>query len=38
MTIYTPVQSDQVILALVIVAECILFILVGLWRFNREEF
>ena len=38
MSIYTPVQSDQMVLPLVILAQCILFILVGLWRFSREEF
>jgi ABC-2 type transport system permease protein len=34
----TPVQTDHLILMAVIVAESILFVLIALWRFNREEF
>ena len=34
----TPVPQDQLITLAVIVFESILFILIGLWRFNREEF
>ena len=34
----TPVQSDHLILLLAIALECILFLLIGLWRFNQEEF
>jgi len=34
----TPVPQDQVITLVAIVFESILFILIGLWRFNREEF
>jgi ABC-2 type transport system permease protein len=34
----TPVQSDHLILLLVIALESILFLLIGLWRFNQEEF
>jgi len=34
----TPVQSDHLILLLVITLESILFLLIGLWRFNQEEF
>jgi ABC-2 type transport system permease protein len=34
----TPVQSDQLILLLVIALESILFLLIGFWRFNQEEF
>jgi ABC-2 type transport system permease protein len=33
-----PVQPDQLITLAVVVIESILFILIGLWRFNREEF
>jgi ABC-2 type transport system permease protein len=31
-------QSDHLITLVVIVVESILFLLIGLWRFNREEF
>ena len=34
----TPLQSDHLILLLVIALESILFLSIGLWRFNREEF
>ncbi len=34
----TPAQSDQLILLLVVALEGIVFTLIGLWRFNREEF
>jgi ABC-2 type transport system permease protein len=34
----TPMQQDQVITLAAIVVESIIFILIGLWRFNREEF
>ncbi len=34
----TPRQADHLILLMVTVVEIILFILIGLWRFNREEF
>jgi ABC-2 type transport system permease protein len=34
----TPVPQDQLITLAVIVFESILFVLIGLWRFNREEF
>jgi ABC-type transport system involved in multi-copper enzyme maturation permease subunit len=34
----TQVQSDQLITLGVVVVESILFILIALWRFNREEF
>jgi len=34
----TPIPQDLLITLAVIVIECILFILIGLWRFNREEF
>jgi hypothetical protein len=34
----TPVKTDHLILMAVIVAESILFVLISLWRFNREEF
>jgi len=34
----TPVPQDQLITLAVIVFESILFVVVGLWRFNREEF
>jgi ABC-2 type transport system permease protein len=33
-----PVESDHLITLAAIVVESILFILIGLWRFNREEF
>lgn len=33
-----PVQPSQLITLAAIVVESILFILIGLWRFNREEF
>jgi ABC-2 type transport system permease protein len=33
-----PVQPDQLITMAAVVIESILFILIGLWRFNREEF
>jgi hypothetical protein len=33
-----PAQPDQLITLAAIVVESILFILIGLWRFNREEF
>jgi ABC-2 type transport system permease protein len=33
-----PVQSDHLITLLVIALESILFLLIGLWRFNQEEF
>jgi ABC-2 type transport system permease protein len=34
----TPVQSDHLILLLVIALESFLFTLVAVWRFNKEEF
>jgi ABC-2 type transport system permease protein len=34
----THIQSDHLIILVVIVAESIMFILIGLWRFSREEF
>ena len=34
----TPLPQDQLIMLTVIVVESILFVLIGLWRFNREEF
>ncbi len=34
----TPVQSYQMVLLLVIALEGILFTLIGIWRFNQEEF
>ena len=34
----TPVPQDQLITLALIVVESILFVLIGLWRFNREEF
>jgi len=34
----TPVPQGQLITLAVIVVESILFVLIGLWRFNREEF
>lgn len=34
----TPVQSDHLILLAAIALESILFTLIGLWRFNQEEF
>ena len=34
----TPVQSEHLAILLIIILESILFILIGLWRFNREEF
>jgi ABC-2 type transport system permease protein len=33
-----PIQSDQLITLGIIIGESILFILLGIWRFNREEF
>ena len=33
-----PVDSDQMITLAIIVVESIIFIFLGLWRFNREEF
>ncbi len=33
-----PIQPDQLITLAVIVVESLIFILIGLWRFNREEF
>ena len=38
LTMGTPVQSDQLIMLLVVALEGIVFTLIGLWRFNREEF
>ncbi len=34
----TPVQLEQLILLLVIALESILFTIISIWRFNREEF
>jgi ABC-2 type transport system permease protein len=34
----SPVQSDHLITLAVVVAESIMFIFIGIWRFNREEF
>src|SRR4030065_1275208 len=34
----TPVQSEHLAILLIIILESILFILIGLWRFSREEF
>jgi ABC-2 type transport system permease protein len=34
----SSVQSDHLITLVVILIESILFLLIGLWRFNREEF
>jgi ABC-2 type transport system permease protein len=34
----THIPQDQLITLAVIVVESILFVLIGLWRFNREEF
>jgi ABC-2 type transport system permease protein len=34
----TPMSQDQLITLAVIVVESILFVLIGLWRFSREEF
>jgi hypothetical protein len=34
----TPLPQDQLITLAVIVVESILFVLIALWRFNREEF
>jgi len=33
-----PIQTSQLITLAAIVVESIIFILIGLWRFNREEF
>jgi len=33
----TPVQSDYLIMATIVLVESILFVLIALWRFNREE-
>jgi ABC-2 type transport system permease protein len=33
-----PLQSEQLTIFTIIVVESLLFILIGLWRFNREEF
>jgi ABC-2 type transport system permease protein len=33
-----PIQSEYLTILAFIVAESIIFVLVGLWRFNREEF
>jgi ABC-2 type transport system permease protein len=34
----SPVQTNHLITLGIIVAESLLFILIGMWRFNREEF
>jgi ABC-2 type transport system permease protein len=34
----TPVMNDSLITLAVVLAQIILFILIGVWRFNREEF
>jgi ABC-2 type transport system permease protein len=34
----TPIQQDHLIILGIIVVECIVFISLGLWRLNREEF
>jgi len=34
----TPLQPEQLTILLIIILESILFTLVALWRFNREEF
>jgi ABC-type transport system involved in multi-copper enzyme maturation permease subunit len=34
----SAVQSDHLVTLVVIVVESILFLLIGMWRFNREEF
>ncbi len=34
----TPPTSDHLLLFLITLVECLLFIAVSLWRFNREEF
>jgi hypothetical protein len=34
----TPIQTDHLITLVAIVVESLIFILIGLWRFNREEF
>lgn len=33
-----PIQTDQLITLAAIIVESLIFILIGLWRFNREEF
>jgi hypothetical protein len=38
LTMGIPVQSDHLILLLVVALESVVFTLIGLWRFNREEF
>jgi ABC-2 type transport system permease protein len=34
----TSIQSDLITLLVVTLVECLLFITIGVWRFNREEF
>jgi ABC-2 type transport system permease protein len=34
----TPIQQEHLVILGIIVAECILFVTLALWRFNREEF
>jgi len=38
LTMGIPAQSDHLILLLVVALESMVFTLIGLWRFNREEF
>jgi ABC-2 type transport system permease protein len=34
----SPIQSEHLITLAIIIGESLLFVLIGLWRFNREEF
>ena len=36
--LHTPVQQEQWLILAMILFECVLFVGVSLWRFNREEF